>query len=228
MKRLFLLGCLVFLLVDVMAYNPILVEGVVWQIEMEYKRTYSHIAEDGEWLDDGNLNTEYYKLDGDSIVDNRVYKKAYMAEYYRDEFRFYCLVREDVEAQKIWRYYDGGEVLIMDFTIEEGDTLGNYGVCEKIEYVRDKDFKRLKKITFEGGKNVWVEKYGFVHKDFSDKYYFLTWAREGRTVLIDFQDLRKVSQKVLLPEGVDLKNIEAKPYFDKINRNEDLKRRLKK
>ena len=226
MKRLFLLGCLVLVLADVMAYDSVLVEGIVWQIEYEYKR--SHRTADGELLEDDDLNTEYYKLDGDSIVDNRVYKKAYMAEYYRDDFRFYCLVREDVETRKIWKYYDGGEELIMDFMIEEGDTLGSYGVCEKIEYVRDKDFKQLKKITFEGGKNVWVEKYGLVWKDFPNKYYFLTWVREGRKVLIDSRDLRKVSQKVVLPEGVDLKNIEAKPYFDKINRNEVLVRRLKK
>ena len=116
MKRLFLLGCLVLVLVDVMAYDSVLVEGIVWQIEYEYKR--SHRTADGELLEGDDLNTEYYKLDGDSIVDNRVYKKAYMAEYYRDDFRFYCLVREDVETRKIWRYYDGGEELIMDFMIE--------------------------------------------------------------------------------------------------------------
>ena len=174
MKRLFLLGCLVLVLVDVMAYDSVLVEGIVWQIEYEYKR--SHRTADGEWLDDDNLNSEYYKLEGDSIVGGRVYKKVYVTDEWIDEFRFYCLVREDVEARRIWRYYDGGEELIMDFTVEEGDTLGSYGVCEKIEYVRDKNHKRLKKITFEGGKNVWVEKYGFVRKEFSDKYYFLTWV----------------------------------------------------
>ena len=225
MKRLFLLGCLVLVLVNGWAYDSVLVEGRVWQTDMEYKRTSR--SPDGELLDDDSYS-KYYKLVGDSIVGNRVYKKVYMAEYYRDDFRFYCLVREDVETRKIWRCYDGGEELIMDFMIEEGDTLGSYGVCEKIEYVRDKDFKQLKKITFEGGKNVWVEKYGLVWKDFPNKYYFLTWVREGRKVLIDSRDLRKVSQKVVLPEGVDLKDIEAKPYFDKINRNEVLVRRLKK
>ena len=216
MKRLFLLGCLVLVLVNGWAYDSVLVEGRVWQTDMEYKRTSR--SPDGELLEDDDSYSKYYKLVGDSIVGNRVYKKVYMAEYYRDDFRFYCLVREDVEERKIWRYYDEGEELIMDFTIEEGDTLGSYGVCEKIEFVRDKNYKRLKKITFEGGKNVWVEKYGFVHKDFSDRYYFLTWVREEKE-LIAPENLRKVSQKYIWPEGVDLKGVKAYPPLDKFNRN---------
>lgn len=212
MKRLFLLGCLVLVLVDVMAYDSVLVEGRIWQIDIEYKRESR--SSDGELLIDDDLNAEYYKLEGDSVVGNMVYKKVYMTEYYRDAWRFYCLVREDVEAQRIWRYYDEGEELLMDFLVEEGDTLGSYGVCEKIEYVRDKEYNRFKKITFEGGKNVWVEKYGFEHKDYPDRYYSLNSVRdENGSYLIDFNNINKATRRVILtlPEGVDLKNIKANP-----------------
>ena len=53
MKRLFLLGCLVLVLVNGWAYDSVLVEGRVWQTDMEYKRTSR--SPDGELLDDDFL-----------------------------------------------------------------------------------------------------------------------------------------------------------------------------
>ena len=69
MKRIIFVSCLIFMVINVMAYQSILVEGRIWTILIS-----GDIGVDSL---DNRRYSYYYKIDGDSIIDGEIYKKVY-------------------------------------------------------------------------------------------------------------------------------------------------------
>ena len=64
-----------FVVMNVMAYQPILEEGRVWIIDIEKIR--NEYSSNGEVVLDDNLIYFSYKLGGDSIVNNQISKPSH-------------------------------------------------------------------------------------------------------------------------------------------------------
>lgn len=163
MKRLFLFGCLMLMVINAMAYQAMVVEGYSWNV------VYLG-APLGDNIDKYYTYTE--KIEGDSIIDGIVYKKLWEAYDTNLENReFLALIREDVTDQKVFAYNDGAEVLLYDLGVEVGDTIRVLDwlhhlkyvnssnikekeenlsrlVVEKIEFVEDEKYGTLKKVTY--------------------------------------------------------------------------------
>ena len=213
MKRIFLFSCLMFVVMNVMAYQAILEEGRVWIIDIEKIR--NEYSSNGEVDLDDNLIYFSYKLGGDSIVNNLIYKKVYRRYCRETVWKFDCLVREDANEQKLWRFSNGETILLMDFNISVGDSIDNCGVCTKIEYIKDKKGNLLKKFTFDRSDNVWVEGYGFVRKLLPHELYFLNSVRDSTGVLITFKEVQKVIENLDVPQTV--KHFGIKSRIESIN-----------
>ena len=128
MKRsLFPLG-LIFMVINMMAYEPIVVEGYKWNV---VNRNVS--------LDANNTvvySTHVEMFEGDSVVDGVAYKKLWSYKPETPESRtFEGLIREDVSAQKVWAYGNGIEALMYDFDVEAGDTLSLLGWLHEMKNI---------------------------------------------------------------------------------------------
>ena len=180
MKRIFLFSCLMFVVMNIMAYQAIVVEGYSWNV------VYSD-GDDGDEI--YRYRTYREKIEGDSIVNGVAYKKLWegigedMAHKH-----LLALVREDIVEQKVFGYNNGHEVLLFDLGVEKGDTICvfrcleelkdinpsdtekdelNYVnlVVEEIESIEDEKYGSLKKITYHDAtekdvKVVVYERYG--------------------------------------------------------------------
>ena len=116
MKRLFFFSCMMFMVINIMAYQPIVVEGYNWNVVNRRAQL------------DGNNTTEYStiaeKIEGDSIINNVTYKKLWRnTNDEMTEFSIVALVREDIENQKVWAYIGEKEYLIYDFACSVGDKM---------------------------------------------------------------------------------------------------------
>ena len=114
MKRLFFFSCMMFMVINIMAYQPIVVEGYNWNVVNRRAQL------------DGNNTTEYStiaeKIEGDSIINNVTYKKLWRSTNDEmTEFSIVALIREDIENQKVWAYIGEKEYLIYDFACSVGD-----------------------------------------------------------------------------------------------------------
>ncbi|MBR5189326.1 MAG: T9SS type A sorting domain-containing protein, partial [Paludibacteraceae bacterium] len=144
-------------------YNPMVVEGYSWNV------VYTG-ADDGDDIETFHTYTE--RIEGDSILNGIIYKKlweAYDANW--ENKRFLALIREDIIEQKIFAYNDGAEVLLYDLGVDVGDTIRVFNwlrhlkyvnsfnikekeenlsclVVEKIEFIEDDKYGKLKKITY--------------------------------------------------------------------------------
>ncbi len=213
MKRIFLFSCLMFVIMNVMAYQPILEEGRVWIIDIE--EIQNNYSSTGEVLIDDNAVSLIYKLGGDSIVNNLTYKKVYRRFNYEKVWKFDCLVREDLNEKKLWRHSKGETILLVDFNLSVGDSIDNCGVCTNIEYVKDKKGKLLKKFTFDRSDNVWVEGYGFVRKLLPHELYFLNSVRDSTGVLITFKEVKKNIGSLEVSQTIKYCGVKGK--MDKMN-----------
>ena len=145
MKRLFFISSLMFMVINVMAYQPMLIEGRIW--------TFSISGDIGIDSLDNRRYSYYYKIDGDSIIDGEIYKKVYKSYYNKTDWNLYCLMMEDAEEGKVWKYdysYRSKQYykdLIFDFSLNIGDRFrdGN-SVCENIKYVKDREGDILKRM----------------------------------------------------------------------------------
>ena len=126
MKRIFIFVCLIFMVINVMAYQPMLVEGRIW--------TVLHYGGDTgiDSIDNLPPSTTYYKIDGDSIINGDVYKKIYSSPN-KTNWKFDQLIMEDAEEGKVWKYdysywsQQSYKDLIFDFNT----------ICKNIKYVKN-------------------------------------------------------------------------------------------
>ena len=69
MKRLFFIGCMIFMVTNIMAYQSVLVEGRTWS-------TLWYGGATGiDSIDNRPPTTKLYKVEGDSIINGMTYKK---------------------------------------------------------------------------------------------------------------------------------------------------------
>ena len=177
MKRLFFIGCLFLIGINVMAYQPIFVDGRVWTLFICGESPYPD-SENDTWSD-----TIQCSIIGDTIIDDQIYKIL----HYSDGLK--SLLRENIKEQKIWKYseYSKNENLIMDFSLSVGDKLeSTHPICENISYIKDKSGNILKQLSFDNNHVIWIEKYGRKLEVQDGATYELLYVTEGNDTLIDF------------------------------------------
>lgn len=183
MKRLFLFGCLMLIVINAMAYQAMVVEGYSWNV------VYLG-APLGDNIDKYYTYTE--KIEGDSIIDGIVYKKLWEAYDTNLENReFLALIREDVTEQKVFAYNDGAEVLLYDLGVEVGDTIRVLDWLHHLKYVNSSNIKEkeenLSRLVVEKIEFVEDEKYGTLKKvtyyeaDTDYTWRTITYERYGST-----------------------------------------------
>ena len=114
MRKLVLL-LIIVIATNAMAYTPIVDEGYSWNVVCPWDYVGDNIE---------RYTTHVEKIEGDSIIGGVTYKKLW--KYYPNDPEKRSLVgllREDVEAQKVWAYGNGVEALMYDFDVEAGDTI---------------------------------------------------------------------------------------------------------
>ena len=179
MKKLILFICLMFIVINAMAYQAMVVEGYSWNVV-----SAAYILP----TDLKKYSTAKQKIEGDSIVDGIVYKKFWLySDANSDKRSLVVLLREDIEEQKVFAYDKGVEVLLYDLGVEVGDTIKVLGdlsylayssnsvsikenlslVVENIDFIEDPIYGTLKVITyynadpnFNGFKCTIYERYG--------------------------------------------------------------------
>ena len=160
MKRLFLFGCLMLMVINAMAYQAMVVEGYSWNVVSSYCPIFPDVT---------TYNTRKQKIEGDSIINGISYKKLWSySDAQSDKRSLMALVREDIEEQKVFAYSKGLEVLLYDLGVEVGDTikvlsnLWNFTyisdsadikenlaiVVDNIDFVEDPIYGRLKVVTY--------------------------------------------------------------------------------
>lgn len=114
MRKLVLL-LIIVIATNAMAYTPIVVGGYSWNVVCPWDYVGDNIE---------RYTTHVEKIEGDSIVNGVTYKKLWRYYPNNPEKRSLVgLLREDVEAQKVWAYGNGVEALMYDFDVEAGDTI---------------------------------------------------------------------------------------------------------
>ncbi|MCL2328414.1 MAG: T9SS type A sorting domain-containing protein [Bacteroidetes bacterium] len=106
--------CCLVLQVNAQTTNTIVNDNATWSI-LSY------------WCCDGYISTEYYFFDGDTVFNGKTYKKLFR---YNDEHhtkRYLSgLMREENQKTYFVPFWngqsDGGETLLYDFSLEQGDT----------------------------------------------------------------------------------------------------------
>ena len=161
MKRLFLFGCLMLMVINAMAYQAMVVEGYSWNVVSAYWPIFPDVT---------TYNTSKQKIEGDSIINGITYKKLWEhLDANSDKYYLLALIREDIDEQKIFAYNKGAEVLLYDLGVEIGDTIKvwsylpdledfdstnvEYGpfsllVVDNIELTEDQIYGTLKKISY--------------------------------------------------------------------------------
>ena len=149
-----------FVVMNVMAYQAIVVEGYSWNV----------VYLDG---DDGDeiyrYRTYREKIEGDSIVNGVAYKKLW--EGSGDDMahkHLVALVREDIVEQKVFGYNNGHEVLLFDLGVEKGDTICVFGCLEELKNINSSDTEidefNYVNLVVEEIESIEDEKYGSLKK----------------------------------------------------------------
>ena len=126
MKRLLFINCLMLIISNIMAYQPMVVEGYSWNIITSSSLMFP---------DTQMYSTQKQKIEGDSIIDGIVYKKLWLySDANSDKRSLITLVREDIEEQKVFVYDKGVEVLLYDLGVEVGDTIKILGDLSNLAY----------------------------------------------------------------------------------------------
>ena len=188
MKRLFFISCLMFMVINVMAYQPILVEGRIWSVLVHGGFTGI------DSIDNLPPTSHYYKVDGDSVIGGETYKKVHRS-YNKIDWKLYRLMMENAKEGKVWEYGYSYlnqayyKDLIINFNLNLGDRLKESGssVCENIKYVEDKRGNTLKRMDFR--EYCWIEGYGFEYYILDGGAYYLSSVEDENGVLIDFSEV---------------------------------------
>lgn len=159
-KRLTLLSLFIALVINAMAYTPMVVEGYSWNVVSSSLQMFP---------DTKKYSTQKQLIEGDSVVDGIVYKKLWwFSDANSDEKSLVVLLREDIEEQKVFAYDKGVEVLLYDLGVEVGDTIKVLGdlsdlvydfhstiikenislVVDNIDFIEDPIYGRLKVVTY--------------------------------------------------------------------------------
>lgn len=202
-KRLFFLSLVIALVVNAMAYQPMLVDGRVWTV------VYGPGCFD--WYD-----TVMYKIDGDTIIDAVTYKRCSIGS--GDVWTDVCYLREDVEKQQVWKrmvnYFT--DELLYDFTLNVGDTLNDRSrICEHVTSVKDNLGRELKKIVFTD--QTYIEGYGYerIRTDIYERDIIFLCVTEGNDTLIDFRKNRESHvYKSMVLEGNHWNVVNRKALLD--------------
>ena len=186
MKRLFFICCLMLVIINVMAYQPMLIEGRIW--------TFSVSGDTGVDSIDNRWYFYYYKIDGDSVINGEVYKKVYKSYYNKTDWILDCLMIEDAEERKVWKYdysYKSKQYykdLIFDFSLNAGDKFKRGStICENIKYVKDRKGNILKRMDL--GMDCWIEGYGYEYHILDGASYYLSSVEDEEGILIERKNL---------------------------------------
>ena len=149
-KRLTLLSLFIALVINVMAYTPIVVEGYKWNVVNR------------KAMLDANGTIEYKtiieKIEGDTIINEVAYKKLWhTTDENLTEYELIGIIRDDIENQKVYAFIEGKEYLLYDFACSVGDkitTLTGLFSTEQaelnikaVEMIPDLEGNMVKKIT---------------------------------------------------------------------------------
>lgn len=107
MKRLFFICCLIFMSMNTMACDSVLVEGRVWCFE-NYQDTDPCCDDEPEFI-----GFSYYKVNGDSIINGENYKKIYFS-YDSIDWVLEYLIWEDIKNKKLWNHIRGKKVFFKE------------------------------------------------------------------------------------------------------------------
>lgn len=144
-------------------YFPFATENKIWSEMMS------------SW---GSYFTTYYKLHGDTIINDKSYKFIYfskdslMQNWIKETYYF---IRID-SNQKVYKYESLRENLIYDFSLQPGDSIDIYHTCgAQALYVKVDSTDSIvingqyrKRIIFEQGYNeVWIEGIGSLTSPFN-------------------------------------------------------------
>ena len=115
-KRLTLLSLFIALVINAMAYTPIVIEGYKWNIVNR------------KAMLDANGTIEYKtmieKIEGDTIINEVPYKKLWhTTDEDLTEYELIGIIREDIENQKVYAFIEGKEYLLYDFACNVGDKI---------------------------------------------------------------------------------------------------------
>ncbi len=117
------------------------------------------------------LYTEIYRMEGDTVLDKKTYKKiyCYLTEDLSDGTLYYYALRQDSEKVFIRFYGQSDEKLFFDFSLTPGQTFSVNGDNMVVEVIGDTilspDSKTrkcvlLKSIKYDIFEDVWVEGIG--------------------------------------------------------------------
>lgn len=147
----------------------------------------------------GSVWTTYYKLQGDTIINNKPYKVIYsssrdsLMQYWKKETNFF--IRDD-SFKKVYKYQLGEEQLIYDFSLQLGDSIdvGRRGFYAKVISTDSISIngQYRKRIIFDPWFNeFWIEGIGssskpfnpFANKFASDISFELLCVKDNDTLL---------------------------------------------
>ncbi len=171
MKRLFLFGCLMLMVINAMAYQAMVVEGYSWNVVSSHPITMPNVKK---------YSTMKQKIEGDSIINGITYKKLW--NYYdaqSDNRSLLSLLREDIEEQKVFAYNKGAEVLLYDLGVEVGDTIN---VWCYLFFLIDKDSVSVKEKEWYF-LNLVVDKIDFIEDPIYGSLKVVNYYRADRTGL---------------------------------------------
>lgn len=178
MKRLFFSLCMMFIVINLMAYQPMLVEGRIWTVSITWA--------DPNPIPEAEHSKQivYYKIQGDSILNNEIYKKVYISDN-KTDWDLSCFMIEDTEKQKVWKYNNNNKDLIFDFSLNVGESKDEYGLntCQNINYIKDKNGNILKKMEFFTYSL--IESYGYEYNLGLGVTYTLSAVEDENGILID-------------------------------------------
>ena len=78
-----------------------------------------------------------YYLQGDSVIDNVSYKKLFVQYEYQNTAVFQWLIREDVTTGQVFRHGIEGDMLVMDYSLQAGESTHVYGLGYELEITID-------------------------------------------------------------------------------------------
>lgn len=151
------------MVINVMAYQPMVVEGYSWNVVH---------SGDGGIPTQRLYGTNKEIIKGDSIINGVTYKKLWEVEDCDlEKIQLLALIREDVEKQKVYAYNEDVEVLLYDLNVAIGDTIEvlnwlhqlkylnstniqdkeyyfSYLVVDSIDYIEDERYGSLKRVSY--------------------------------------------------------------------------------
>lgn len=158
---------------------------------VEDNKYWSELMIEYSFYWDSVYHTYTYKIQGDTTIDQMLFKKVYKQDlYYGFDWYYYTAFREDNDGMVYM--WDETEWLLYDFNALEGDTVyvGWYGPCalrvEEVDSVLiDADYRKRMYLSWLGTDmdfvEVWIEGLG--------SNYGLMWAGLGPTVGVGYRNL---------------------------------------